>query len=33
MVAINNNIEITYDKILNEKMNEIIKQLNNKNQG
>ncbi|MFS3624420.1 hypothetical protein ACK6S7_03070 [Proteus mirabilis] len=30
MVAINNNIEITYDKILNEKMNEIIKQLNNK---
>nr|WP_273848803.1 hypothetical protein [Proteus mirabilis] len=31
MVAINNNIEITYDKILNEKMKEIIKQLNNKN--
>ncbi len=30
MVAINNNIEITYDKILNEKMKEIIKQLNNK---
>ncbi|MCT0127006.1 hypothetical protein [Proteus mirabilis] len=30
MVAINNNIEITDDKILNEKMNEIIKQLNNK---
>lgn len=30
MVAINNNIEINYDKILNEKMNEIIKQLNNK---
>lgn len=30
MVAINNNIEITYDKILNEKMDEIIKQLNNK---
>ncbi|EOI2315202.1 hypothetical protein ONR69_09725 [Proteus mirabilis] len=30
MVAINNNIEITYDKILNEKMNEIIKQLDNK---
>lgn len=30
MVAINNNIKITYDKILNEKMNEIIKQLNNK---
>ncbi len=30
MVAINNNIEITYDKILNEKINEIIKQLNNK---
>ncbi|EMO5888701.1 hypothetical protein RX482_002079 [Proteus mirabilis] len=30
MIAINNNIEITYDKILNEKMKEIIKQLNNK---
>ncbi|EPT9148739.1 hypothetical protein QTH84_08495 [Proteus mirabilis] len=30
MVAINNNIEITYDKILNEKMKEIIKQLDNK---
>lgn len=30
MVAINNNIEITYDKILNENMKEIIKQLNNK---
>ncbi|HFT7323344.1 TPA: hypothetical protein ACGRV1_000939 [Proteus mirabilis] len=30
MVAINNNIEITDDKSLNEKMNEIKKQLNNK---
>ncbi|EPL7822892.1 hypothetical protein P1I36_003300, partial [Proteus mirabilis] len=30
MVAINNNIERTDDKSLNEKMNEIKKQLNNK---
>ncbi|HEJ0400637.1 TPA: hypothetical protein SLO51_003370, partial [Proteus mirabilis] len=30
IVAINNNIEITDDNSLNEKMNEIKKQLNNK---